>query len=131
MSQYAVTEPSCQTSAPFLLPKNYQIPTLASLQPGGQGFLVYVPIFEAQGFQGSIVGIVRAQELLASIVHATPAPGYALTLFDGEGAIYRQAVGSSYPALGQAQELTLPLYDVTWRLQLWPKPGLLAALRSR
>jgi two-component system NtrC family sensor kinase len=96
---------------------------------GGQGFHVYIPIFQGERFDGYIVGVFRVQELLDTIF-GNVAGGYALAVFVGETQVYSRQHASDRPEAGWSQEVAVGLHGVTWRLQLWPTPALLVIVRS-
>ncbi|MFQ5853036.1 MAG: CHASE domain-containing protein, partial [Candidatus Binatia bacterium] len=54
------------------------------LVQGDKGFLVYVPIFQGDDFNGFILGVFRFQELLAAAFNKGVALGYSIAVFDGE-----------------------------------------------
>jgi signal transduction histidine kinase/ActR/RegA family two-component response regulator len=96
---------------------------------GGQGFHVYIPIFRDKSFDGYMVGIFRVQELLDAIL-GNVAGGYALAVYVGETQVYSRRNASDRVGEGWSQEVALGLYGVTWRVQLWPTPALLAMVHS-
>jgi two-component system NtrC family sensor kinase len=96
---------------------------------GGQGFHVYIPIFQDKSFDGYMVGIFRVQELLDAIL-GNVAGGYALAVYVGETQVYSRRSASDRVGEGWSQEVALGLYGVTWRVQLWPTPALLAMVHS-
>ena len=100
------------------------------LMQGGKGFLVYIPIFQGENCGGIIVGVFRVQELLDTILHEQVAPRYSIALFDGEEKIYSRPDSNSRHQRKWGQETTIELYGVTWRMQVWPRPELLAGTRS-
>ena len=100
------------------------------LMQGGKGFLVYIPIFQGENCGGIIVGVFRVQELLDTILHEQVAPRYSIALFDGEEKIYSRPDSNQQHLKKWGQETTIELYGVTWRMQVWPRPELLAGTRS-
>ncbi len=100
------------------------------LMQGGKGFLVYIPIFQGENCGGIIVGVFRVQELLDTILHEQVAPRYSIALFDGEEKIYSRPDSNRQHLKKWGQETTIELYGVTWRMQVWPRPELLAGTRS-
>ena len=100
------------------------------LMQGGKGFLVYIPIFQGENCGGIIVGVFRVQELLDTILHEQVAPRYSIALFDGEEKIYSRPDSNRRHLKKWGQETTIELYGVTWRMQVWPRPELLAGTRS-
>jgi PAS domain S-box-containing protein len=103
-----------------------------NLVQGGKVFLVYVPIFGGEDFQGFIVGVFRAQKLLDAILKAkeNAAHDYSIVVFEGEDEIYRQNIVSGEHKKEWVQETKINLYGITWWIRVKPTPQLLASSRS-
>jgi len=101
---------------------------------GGKGFLVYVPLHigKDKRFDGFMVGVFRIQSLLKPVLSEAVSKGYELELYDGDEQIYSNNNKKSNPPDGSSriQEQTIEIYNINWRLRLWPDQGLLAALHS-
>lgn len=96
------------------------------LTEGGPGFHVYIPIIQSIGVGGMLVGVFRVPPLLDNLVKDL-APGFAITVFDGDEAIYSRAVTEQplRDTWGQTATVTLP--GVTWHVHLAPTREFLAA----
>lgn len=101
-----------------------------SLAEGGKAFLVYVPVFAAGEFDGFMRGVFGLRKLLDTILKDR-APGYAITVLDGDGKVYgREAEGDRHEARWIREE-EIDFHGLTWRLRLSPGPELLAKAQSR
>jgi two-component system NtrC family sensor kinase len=76
-----------------------------------------------------MVGVFRVQELLDTIL-GNVAGGYALAVYVGDTQVYSRRSASDRAGEGWSQEVALGLYGVTWRVQLWPTPALMAIVHS-
>ena len=103
-----------------------------NLVQGGKGFLVYVPIFQGEDFQGFIVGVFRAQKLFDAILKAkVKAPhDYSIVVFEGEDEIYSQNIVTGKHKQGWVASTKINLYGITWQMRVEPTPQLLAGVRS-
>jgi signal transduction histidine kinase/CheY-like chemotaxis protein len=99
------------------------------LQRGGQGFLVCVPIFPKGEFGGFLLGMIRYQELLQSILEDV-AQDYWVAVYDGDKQVYSRAGASTPREEAWAQETDIEFQQLTWRARVWPKPEALAYARS-
>ncbi|MFB2938701.1 PAS domain-containing protein [Aerosakkonemataceae cyanobacterium BLCC-F154] len=59
-----------------------------TLVQGGKGFLVCVPLFREEKFEGFIVGVFHNQKLFDKILHPNITQGYEVAIFDNEELIY-------------------------------------------
>lgn len=106
------------------------VTTAVGMGPEGKEFVVFVPLLQGQDFGGFIIGVFDVQDLFDAVLKNI-APGYTVIVFDDTQAIYRR-----YPASGQddgkewRQEMPIDAYGVTWRLQVWPQPAMLAEEQS-
>ncbi len=98
-----------------------------NLVQGGKGFLAYVPLFVSDRFDGFILGIFRYQTLLDSVLHVPK--GYKVRIFDGQELIYSNDSQLLAPSSWQ-QQVNLELYEIHWRIQVYPTPELLTKLHS-
>ena len=91
------------------------------LGQGDKGFVVIVPLRQAQVFEGFIVGVFVFHDFLETLFKNI-APGYAVAVFDGSEEVYRRG-----PVGGQAEqewghETIIDPYGVTWWARVWPLP---------
>lgn len=97
------------------------------LMTGGTGFRVQVPIVSHGRFDGFIVGVFRNDELFHELLKDRLPPGFAFAVYDDDRLVYRDGAPT---AANEAQEVALGLYNVTWRVQVWPAAKALALLYS-
>ncbi len=105
-----------------------------------KGLLVCVPIFKDDNFGGFIVGVFDARQLLEGVLRKPLASGYRVAVLDGDEQVFAsgapraagqaKTTAASDPGKAFAQEKTLDLRGVPWRLQVWPSEELLAKERS-
>ncbi|MBE9068517.1 response regulator [Leptolyngbya cf. ectocarpi LEGE 11479] len=105
------------------------------LVQGGQGVLVYSPIFLAadQSFDGFILGVFRVQHLFETILHEQVAPDYAIAIRENGTEIYRRMPADPAPANLQtrwSQHTEIDLYGTIWQIEVWPTAALLAQEKS-
>ncbi len=101
------------------------------LGPGGKGFLVYVPIFHHDAFEGFVLGVVRFQPLLDGMLSESVARGYSIALSYGGEEIYRRGDASPQQEDEWGQETDIDVYGTRWRARVWPRPEWLAGARVR
>jgi diguanylate cyclase (GGDEF)-like protein/PAS domain S-box-containing protein len=101
------------------------------LVQGGKGFLVYVPLYPDDQFDGFILGVFRVQELVDQILPQSITDGYSLVFYDGKEEIYRRANSSSASDLAWVRVTDVNLRDAKWQLRLSPTPEMLAVAQSR
>ncbi|MGC1967963.1 MAG: response regulator [Candidatus Acidiferrales bacterium] len=97
------------------------IPSVNLLQ-GGRGLLVCVPVYARQRFSGFVVGVFRYQELISSILKNV-AQGYSVTVYDGDEQIYGEGANLAARDAELASTAYVHYRNLTWRAQIWPKPG--------
>jgi signal transduction histidine kinase/ActR/RegA family two-component response regulator/HPt (histidine-containing phosphotransfer) domain-containing protein len=91
--------------------------------------LGYAPMHAAKGSQRGVVAGFRTHELFDSVLHPNLAPGFALTLHDGEVLLYRRAALERTHAAEWGRSQTVPLFGRDCRLTIWPTPELISATR--
>jgi signal transduction histidine kinase/ActR/RegA family two-component response regulator len=100
-----------------------------SLNQGGRGLLICVPVYSNQKLDGFLLGAFRYEDLLSSILQNV-APDYFVKIYDGDEEIYDRGTGSISRDSPWSQEADIHFQQVTWRAYAWPKPGRLAYTRS-
>ena len=97
---------------------------------GEMGFLVFVPLFVGERFDGYMTGTFWIQQLLEPFLADRALLGYSITLFEGEEEIVNRSETSSKDHPEWLQEMEVEIRNVTWRVQVWPRPELIAKMRS-
>jgi sensor domain CHASE-containing protein len=100
-----------------------------TLAVGQKGFAVAIPLFQDEEFRGTLNAVFRFQVLFDSILRNT-ALQYGIAILDGEEEIYRRDPSGGQYKKDWSQETTIDPYGITWRVQLWPQPSLLAEGQS-
>lgn len=99
------------------------------LKQGGTGFLVFVPLYVGERFDGYIGGVFQIQSLLSYILPAQFTQNYQIILLEENKLIYRH--GSAFPGVTDwAQQEKIKLRGINWQLQVAPSPSLIQEKRS-
>jgi len=99
--------------------------------PDGNGFLVYVPLFSGDRFDGFIRGVFGVEELL-NVTLANIASGYAISILDDHGfEVYARHAEIKKHEGTWARAREIRMHNVAWRVRSWPTPALLAEEQSR
>ena len=96
----------------------------------GKGFLICVPIFEGERFEGFIVGMFHTSKLFDTILHENITQGYGITIFDGNTKIYHRNNHSTLPTQDWTHEFSINWNVLPWRVKIQPTPELFAAEQS-
>jgi signal transduction histidine kinase/ActR/RegA family two-component response regulator len=91
-------------------------------EQGGRGLLACVPVYASGKLSGFMVGVFRYRELISSILRDV-AQGYWVTLYDGSEQIYGEGTNLAPRNAHWASTVDIQFRDLTWRAQVWPKPG--------
>ncbi|MEM9266799.1 MAG: response regulator [Cyanobacteria bacterium P01_F01_bin.13] len=116
--------------------QSVSVSSTVDLVQGGQGVLVYAPIFLAadQSFDGFILGVFRVQHLLDTILNERVAPEYAIAIRESDAEIYRRAPAADPVAqrlqARWSQHTDIDLHGTVWELEVWPTSILLAQEQS-
>jgi sensor domain CHASE-containing protein len=94
------------------------------LVQGGQGFLVYVPLYPAGVFDGFVLGVYRAEATLAAILH-TRATGYELAVREDDELLYGRRLADA-PRYRQFTGVTR-VRNRVWNVEMSPGPRVMAA----
>ena len=101
-----------------------------NLLGNNKGFLVFVPLFVGERFDGYIQGIIRTEDLFGPLLAEHDSLGYTILLFDGEEEIVKVFEGNRQDYPEWLQETEIELRNATLRIQVWPGPELVAKMRS-
>ncbi|MBD2690990.1 response regulator [Anabaena catenula] len=103
-------------------------PTL-ELKQGGKGFLVFLPLYVGEQFDGFLVGVFQIQSLLDRILQEETIHDYQMAIFDQHELIYKHGSLSVVDSTW-LQTLTIDLYGINWQVQIAPSLALLQQKRS-
>jgi signal transduction histidine kinase/ActR/RegA family two-component response regulator len=93
-----------------------------NLLQGGRDLLACVAVHTAGKLSGFVVGVFRYRELISSILRDV-AQGYWVTLYDGSEQIYGEGANLAPRDALWASTVDIQFRDLSWRAQVWPKPG--------
>ncbi len=98
--------------------------TIALIQ-GGKGFLVAIPMFVGDRFDGFVIGVFQIPFLFDGIL--TVPKGYQIHIYDGQELIYSQGLPSPSQ---QHKTVWVAAYGIDWQVDIFPTPALLHQVRS-
>ena len=97
---------------------------------GVNGFMVFVPLFVGEHFDGFILGVFRIRELLDPLLSEQASLGYSIAVFDGEEEIYRRFDGSRGLEEEWGRETEIQHHNLNWRIRIWPSAEMLDEAQS-
>ena len=100
-----------------------------NLQHGDAGLLVCAPVYPEEKLGGFLVGILGYHDLFDSMLQDV-AQDYWVVVYDGNQEIYRRPGTTPQGESAWAEEADIEFRQLTWRVQVWPKPETLAYARS-
>jgi len=103
---------------------------MVKLSGGGLGFIICVPVYTGEKFDGCIAGLFQAQALFDRYLPATVAPGYTIAI-SGDGRTYYIRNPSPAPANKDwifTSSIEQP--GTTWEVAVWPGPALVKQMES-
>ncbi len=92
----------------------------SDLSQGGKGFLIVVPIYIGDEFEGYLLGSVRLNQLLAPVMNKEARGGYTLKLFEESDLIYAHTIDDRVDAKGWYEEVDIQISNATWRVHVAP-----------
>jgi PAS domain S-box-containing protein len=98
-----------------------------NLVEGGKGFLISVPLFSKGELDGFIVGVLEIQSLLDGVLFIPE--GYKIAIWENQDLIYANH-SQLLVQVRWKQEVSLNVYGVNWRVQVYPTSELLTDLLS-
>lgn len=99
------------------------------LKQGGKGFLVFIPLYVGEHFDGYLVGVFQIQSLLNLILPEEIIHNYEIAIFDRDELIYRHG-SASLAASSWKQRLNINLHGIKWQVEIVPSSALLKQERS-
>lgn len=101
-----------------------------TLSQGGNGIIIYSPIFRDDKFQGFIIGVFRTDELFRSIIPAAFFNGYGLDVKDGDETIFTHGEPASQTQDQLAQFRQIKTHTAEWRAKIYPNEKTIADLHT-
>jgi PAS domain S-box-containing protein len=103
-----------------------------TLTQGGKGFLLVIPLFSNNNFEGFVVSVFRTQSLLNSILDKKLTQKYYVALFDGNQQIYatEQQFINTQNQSKWLQKSQVTIDGVNWDINVLPKTAVLTQERS-
>ncbi len=103
--------------------RDVSVTSAIKLKQGGTGFLVYVPIFVKNQFEGFILGVFQINGLLEAVLPKKVTAGYTLELYSDQNEIYRR--GNDPLLVNIRGEANINFYDTQWHIKISPGYALL------
>jgi sensor domain CHASE-containing protein len=110
--------------------KQPAITRLVSLFRGGNGFVIYVPIYIGEKFDGWIASVLKPQPMLDRYFPSGVLPGQAIRVSEGGLPFYERDAGSGPRKKEWSAESTIDIHGVTWTVKVWPTPQLAKRMDS-
>lgn len=99
------------------------------LKQGGKGFLVYVPVYHQENFDGFVLGVFRIKDLIDAVLPEEVTSGYTLVLSDQQGEVYRRGTDALHT---QTQGMAdIYFYNTQWQIDISPSLALVASQSSQ
>jgi signal transduction histidine kinase/CheY-like chemotaxis protein len=100
-----------------------------NLEHGNPGLLVCVPVYSGEELDGFLVGVLGYHELFDSMLQDV-AQNYWVAVYDDNQEIYPRAGTTPRADSAWAERADIGFRQLTWQVQVWPKPETLAYARS-
>lgn len=97
---------------------------IVNLVEGGKGFLIYVPIFFKNQFQGVIVGAYDIREFLDGLLGNDILQQYSVSIYEGKDLLYTKSKVKTTGEKISPVEEEFPIYNNTWKVVLKPDVAL-------
>ncbi len=101
--------------------KQTQITHVVQLIQGGNGFLIYVPVFKEKTLQGFLLGVFRLNDLLLPFLTQQGIHQYHYTLSEQRRTFFKSPEHSKKHYNDWHQNITIQLKNIEWKLTFWPK----------
>jgi signal transduction histidine kinase len=100
-----------------------------NLQNSDPGLLVCVPVYPEEKLAGFLVGVLAYHELFDTMLQDV-AQDYWVAVYDDNQEIYHRAGVTPRGERSWAEDANIEFRQLSWRVQVWPKPEALAYARS-
>jgi signal transduction histidine kinase/FixJ family two-component response regulator len=92
---------------------------------GARPLLVYAPIPGKQ-VRGGILALFSVEQMLRGVLNSSVAPGYAITLQNGDEILFRRNAADRQYQGEWGQTNRVRFYNLNWELRVWPTPEVMA-----
>lgn len=100
--------------------KKIQISTVVDLLQGGQGIILFDPVFIKSEFNGLIMGVIDTQSMIKDILAKINKKEFGVRITDGNRLIFStHDIDDTYIANLNSQKSVMIL-DQTWNIIVWP-----------
>lgn len=103
---------------------------IVNLVQGGKGFLVYIPLFPNNKFDGFLLGGFEIKTMLDGMIAGKVLDDYSITISDGNDVIYQKHEAGRLDNYFSPAVVKLNFYGNEWIIRLQPRAKLLNEHRS-
>lgn len=100
-----------------------------NLQNGDPGLLLCLPVYTGEKLDGFLVGVLGYHELFDSMLQDVM-QNYSIAVYDQNKEVYPSAANIPRRDSTWAEGADIVFRQLTWRVQVWPRPKTLAYARS-
>lgn len=105
--------------------------TASTLPDGRPGYLIAVPSSPGGKRAEVLVAVADLEKMLDATLSHHAGLGYSLAVIQGSDEVYKVAGSTPENRQDWSQVARVPLAEVNWLVQVWPKPAMLAEARSQ
>lgn len=102
------------------------VTSVEALVQGGKGFVMQVPLFIGERFDGFIAGVFRVPDIFGATLRGGSQAPYAVTIYDGDAEVYTNRPAGSVSRSEYTHEFDLTFRGKTWRFAIDPTASLVA-----
>jgi two-component system, sensor histidine kinase and response regulator len=99
------------------------------LKQGGQGILIYVPVYRGREFDGFIIGVSRIETLFKAIIPEDLTTDYVIKIVEDNREIFHNELINT-PDKQWHDPRIINLSDVVWQINIAPRPATLTKFDS-
>jgi PAS domain S-box-containing protein len=97
---------------------------------GGRGFIVFVPVYRGDNFDGCLAAVFRIRAVLDAILGQHPTGDCGLSAEWGGEMVYSRPGPPDRSQQERSESTEVHLPGAAWTLRVWPEDSLIAARRS-
>ncbi len=101
------------------------------LKQGGRGFLIYVPVYRKNEFDGFILGVSNVETLLRKLLPDELKNDYSIAVLEDGRDLYNDETLNDSPEIVWHDPHIINLTDNEWQIKITPRPATLVRLKSK
>lgn len=98
---------------------------------GGNGFIVYLPVYDRGASNGVVASVLKTQLLFQKLLPPAIAAGTSITVFEDGKAIYKRDPGPAPTTKGWVVDTNVDVRGIHWVARVAPTPRMVALLKSK